>query len=331
MSKIKTFTQLNEQERSQIEVLLKAGKSKVEIACFLDRHISTIYRELNRNTPKRGIGAKAYNARRAQCKTISRHRQKPKLIRFTDNLKVQFARKITADKLSPELISGLYKQKNIAAVSTETIYKWIWECKHTNKKENRKYKSLCKHLKHNGRRRKRKNKYDNRGCIQHRISIEKRPQLINERKRIGDKEMDIVSGKNHRPGLLVLQDRKSRMSWLEKIESKSATYIENKINKMLRRCKHKVKSITTDNDLAFANHYLLDVDVYFTHPYSSFEKGSIENRIGVLRRFFPKKTNFSLVTKSEVKKVEQKLNNRPMKIFNFETPLEQYQKFAFIS
>jgi transposase, IS30 family len=331
MNKIKSFNQLSEQERSQIEVLLKSGKSKAEIAVLLGRHISTIYREINRNTPKRGRGAKVYVASNAQLKTQNRHKQKPKAIRFTDSVKADVYKQIKEDKLSPELIAGSAKQSNCFSVSHETIYKWIWQCKHGNKQKDRKYKQLCKHLKHYGRRRKRKNSHDNRGCIQQRISIEKRPKIVNERKRIGDKEMDIVLGKNRKPGLLMLHDRKARMTWLEKIESKSADYIEKKINKMIRRCKHKVTSITTDNDLAFANHHKLDVKVYFTHPYSSFEKGSVENRIGVLRRFFPKQTDFSLVTKEDVRTVEQKLNNRPMKKFNFQTPLQQYFKFAFIT
>ncbi len=330
MNKIKVFDQLSEQERSQIEVLLKAGTSKAEMAGLIGRHISTIYREINRNTPKRGRGAKVYKASSAQLKTENRHKQKPKAIRFTDDLKTTVYKQITEEKLSPELIAGSAKQNNRFCVSHETIYKWIWQSKHGNKQKDRKYKQLCKHLKHYGRRTKRKNSHDNRGCIQQRVSIEKRPGIINDRKRIGDKEMDIVLGKNRAPGLLVLHDRKTRMTWLEKIESKSADYIENKINKMMKRCKHKVTSITTDNDLAFAHHHKLNVKVYFTHPYSSFEKGSVENRIGVLRRFFPKKTDFNFVTKEEIKSAERKLNNRPMKKFNFQTPLQQYYKFAFI-
>lgn len=331
MNKAKTFNQLSEQERSQIEVLLKAGKSKAEIARLTGRHISTIYREVNRNTAKRGKDANVYKAVNAQLKAVTRHKQKPKSIRFTDELKCQVYRQITEDKLSPELIAGSMKQKKQECVSHETIYKWIWQLKHGNKRKDKQYKDLCKHLKHYGRRRKRKNKHNNRGCIQQRVSIEKRPKVIAERKRIGDKEMDIVLGKNHKPGLLVLHDRKTRMIWLEKIESKAADYIESKIKKLLKRCKHPVRSITTDNDLAFANHYKLGVKVYFTRPYSSFEKGSVENRIGVLRRFFPKKTDFTTVSKKEIEAVEEKLNKRPMKKFNFETPWQQYFKFAFIS
>ncbi len=331
MNKIRGFSQLNEVERHQIEVLLKAGKSKSMIAELLGRHISTIYRELNRNTGKRGIGAKVYNARTAQIKTEWRHKIKPKRLLFTDKQRDDFNKQIKEDKLSPELICGRYKRTGKTCVSHETVYKWIWECKHGNKGRNSKYKNLCKYLKHSGRRQKRRNKNNNRGCILGRVSIEKRPEVVNERKRLGDKEMDLVLGANHQPGLLVLQDRKTRMTWLEKIENKSANYIHKKINKVLRRCKHKIRSITTDNDLAFANHHKFNVKVYFTHPYSSFEKGSVENRIGVLRRFFGKKTDFKSVSSKQIRVVEQKLNNRPMKLFKFATPLEQYQKFAFIT
>lgn len=325
------FSQLSETERAKIEVLLQAGKSKRYIADKLGRHVSTIYRELSRNIPKRGIGAKVYQADKAELKAWIRHKTKPKHRRFSDKLKKKVSRLIQAQRLSPELIAGRMSLEGQDGVSHETIYQWIWKCKHGHRMENQPYKELHKHLKHYGRRRKRKNRKDNRGCLKHRISIEKRPKAASNRKRIGDKEMDIVLSKNRRPGLLVLQDRKTRFVRLEKLKGKSALYIEKKINRIMNRFEHGVKTITTDNDLAFANHYRLKVPVYFTHPYSSQEKGSVENRIGVLRRFFSKGTDFEKISTAEIRKVENLLNQRPMKIFNYETPSEQYFKFAFIT
>jgi IS30 family transposase len=327
----KNFSQLSEAERAIIEALLKAGHSKKYIAGELGRHISTIYRELSRNIPKRGIGAKRYNANRAGEKARQRHKTKPKFKRFTDELKQQISKLIREESLSPELIAGRRKLEGVNTVSHESIYRWIWECKHGNRRENRAYKELHKQLKHYGRRRKRKNRNENRGCLKYRVSIEKRPQAANKRKRIGDKEMDIVLGKNRKPGLLVIQDRKTRFIRLEKIQGKSATHIQKKINKAMKRFELGVKTITTDNDLAFDHHYKLAVPVYFTHPYSSHEKGSVENRIGVLRRFIPKGKDIDEIKTNEIRKIEARLNQRPMKIFNYETPSEQYYKFAFIS
>jgi IS30 family transposase len=245
-------------------------------------------------------------------------------------MKTQARTWLKEDKLSPELISAKGRKELGDFVSHETIYKWIWLGKHSHRRDLRKDKMLHRDLKHHGRRRKRGNNNESRSVIKERVSIEKRPKIINQRKRIGDKEADLVLGKNRRPGLLVLTDRKLRMNWLEKIESKEATYIEGKIRKMIRRCNHQVKSITFDNDLAFAQHYKLKKDLkiktYFTHPFTSQEKGTIENRIGVIRRFFPKGTDFTKVTAMEVREVENKINQRPMRMFKYASPQELYTK-----
>lgn len=332
MHKVKrSFSQLSETERVKIEVLLQEGKTKQQIADKLGRHVSSIYREVNRNTPKRSTGAKVYTALNAQRQTALRHKLKPKHCRFTSKMKRQVKLLMERERLSPELIVGSLKRKGEATVSVETIYSWIWRCKHGHKRADREYKELHRYLRHHGRRQKRRNKKDNWGCLQHRVSVEKRPKLINKRTRIGDKEMDIVLGSNHRPGLLILQDRKTRFTRIAKLNGKSAPYIEKKINQLMKRFEWGVRSITTDNDLAFAHHHRLGVPVYFTQPYSSYEKGSVENRIGVIRRFFPKKTDFEKISSREIRKVEQKLNQRPMKIFNYETPPEQYFKFSFIT
>lgn len=326
MRKVRTFSQMNKEERIKIETMLQAGYTQSKIAQLLNRSESTISRELGRNIPKRGIGAGQYNASKAQAKTTQRHKQKAKAEKLTDEIKLKIHKLIIENKLSPELISGRAKLENVKMVSHETIYKFIWRSKHGNKRCDKLYKTLHKSLKHYGRRRKRSNLYDNRGRIFNRISIAQRPEHINQRKRIGDSEMDIVLGQNRRPGVLIIQDRKSRKSWLKKIECKKASYINTKINSILNKAEKPIRSITTDNDLAFANHHLLNVNVYFTNPYSSQEKGSVENRIGQLRRFFPKRTNFERISESRINQVEHLLNNRPLKMFNYKTPNEVFFK-----
>ncbi|MFN8165446.1 MAG: IS30 family transposase [Bacteroidia bacterium] len=123
------------------------------------------------------------------------------------------------------------------------------------------------------------------------------------------------------------------MNWIEKITSKESNYIEKKLRKIIRRSTIKIKSITFDNDQAFAKHYKLRSDfgvkTYFTHPYTSQEKGTVENRIGVIRRFFPKRTDFKTVENKQVRKVEKSLNNRPLRLFNYASPNEQYEKWCY--
>lgn len=324
MCKVRTFSQMSFEERLKIKALLETGHSQKDIAQLLNRSASTISREFNRNIAKRGRGSGHYCAESAQRKTVQRHKNKPKAIKLTDELKCKIKKLIVHDRLSPELISGRAKLEKVEMVSHETIYKFIWTSKHGNKRSGKAYKTLHKFLKHYGRRRKRGNVYENRARILNRIPISQRPDHINLRKRFGHAEMDIVLGKNRKPGILIIQDRKSRKTWLKKIEHKNAKYINSKIKSILNRTEKPIRSITTDNDLAFANHHQLNIDVYFTNPYSSQEKGSVENRIGQLRRFFPKRTNFDEVSESQINKVEHLLNNRPLKMFNYKTPNEVY-------
>ena len=179
---------------------------------------------------------------------------------------------------------------------------------------------------HHNRRQKRKNSKQNKGCIKNRTSIEKRPKVVNERKRKGDYEVDLMMGSNHKPGLIVLTDRNTIETKLIKINTKKAKIIAKKIIKKMKG-EQKIHTLTFDNDLAFADHQeiakLLNVKTYFTRPYTSQDKGTVENRIGVIRRFFSKGTDMSKVHHSTIKSVERKLNNRPLRKFNYLTPLEK--------
>jgi len=220
-------------------------------------------------------------------------------------------------------------------VSHETIYKYIWKCKHSNKRKYKKDKDLHKSLRHHNRRQKRKNSKQNKGCIPERVSITKHPKIINERKRKGDLEVDLMMGSNHKPGLIVITDRKTIETKLIKITTKKAKVIAMKIIEKMKTEESKIHSLTFDNDLAFAQHQeiarLLNVKTYFTRPYTSQDKGTVENRIGVIRRFFPKGTDMSKVHHSTIKSVERKLNNRPLRKFNYLTPLEKKKSIRKIA
>jgi IS30 family transposase len=332
------YKQLGQEQRYVIDRLLRQGKRQKEIADVLGCDKSTISRELNRNTPKRGRGAKEYNPERAQVKTERRHREKNKRIKFTDDMRRQIVKKLAIEKLSPELITESGRQSNPDFISHETIYRWIWDMKHSHKREDQPYQLLYQDLKHGRRRRKRGNYHDNRGCIANRVSIEKRPVIVEKRKRIGDVEVDLMLGKNHQPGLLVITDRASLKTSLVKISTKASKPIARSIIRKMKPCEHWLKTMTYDNDLAFALHTTVNEELktksFFTHPYTSQEKGTVENRIGVLRRFFPKKTDFTQVTAKRVSEVEKMINERPVRKFNYQTPnavFLQKLKVALIS
>ncbi len=321
------YSQLTQEQRYKLEAYLEAGKNQTQIADLLGVNKSTISRELSRNVPKRGFGAKTYNAVNAQVKTDARHHDKPKHQTFSMELKYQMKLWMEEKRYSPELVSAQWKKEGIQGVSHESIYKYIWHCKHTNQRINVPFKSVYKNLKHGKRRRKRGNYKDTRGLIPNRVSIEKRPAIVNKRKRFGDTEVDLIMGKNHKSALLITVDRATLITTIDKLTGKNSEIITKKIILRMKRFPN-TKTMTFDNDQAFSQHEkiakALKIKTYFTRPYTSQDKGTIENRNGVIRLFFPKKTDFNNVETKEIRRVEKELNNRPVRKFGYLTPNEVF-------
>lgn len=332
----KNYTQLSLEQRYQIQAFLVAKKSKKFIAEKLGVHPSTISREIARNTAKRGRTALTYCAKNAHRKTIIRHTHKPKNIILNTDMKETIAEQLRNDKWSPEIINRVALLKGNPMVSHERIYQWIWDCKKGNKTKDRKYKRLYEYLRHGKRRRKRGKIKDSRGIIPNRVPIDKRPKIVEKRKRLGDLEVDLMIGKNHQGALLTIIDRATLFTCICKVENRESHTILKTGIKMLKKMPFDIKTITFDNDKAFSMHQEIGTSVkaktYFTRPYTSQDKGSVENRIGVIRRFFPKKTDLTFVNEQDVKIVEQNLNNRPVRKFNYLTPKQVLQqKIALIT
>jgi IS30 family transposase len=323
----KVYKQLTLEQRYKIEALIGAGKNQTEIANALGLNKSTISRELSRNIPKRGVGAKIYVAKKAQIKTNNRHSQKHKFTTFSLKLKEQMMAWMSQKRFSPECVSAQWAKLNIQGVSHECMYQFIWNCKHTNKRKNTKFKNAYKLLKHGKRRRKRGNYKDTRGLIPNRVSIENRPAIVEKRKRFGDVEVDLIMGKNHKSALLVTVERSTLHTTIDKLEGKNATVITNKIITRMKKLP-PIKTMTFDNDQAFTYHEKiakeLSIKTYFTRPYTSQDKGTIENRNGVIRLFLPKKTDFNLIDAKEIKRIEKEINNRPVRKFGYLSSNEVY-------
>lgn len=326
----KNYNHLSQEQRYQIEALLCAGAKQKEIAEIIGKSASTICRELKRNTPKRGRGALMYSARIAQRKTQNRHISKPKYIRFTPEQKELARDWLSTLKYSPELIHVEGKKTLGDFVSHETIYKWIWHCKQSHHRKDAGDQLLYKQLAHGKRRRKRGLRRDSRGLIPNRVSIEKRPVIVEKRERIGDFEIDLMMGKNHQGALIVMTDRSTLLTRLKKVEGKDSKEIKKGIVRKLYGLKHIIKTLTFDNDQAFSKHESigrnLNAQTYFTRPYTSQDKGTVENRIGLIRRFFPKKTDLTKVSMEEVADVERMINNRPVRKFKYKTPNQVFSK-----
>jgi IS30 family transposase len=323
----KKYNQLTLRQRYKIEAYIEAGNSQTQIALLLGVHKSTISRELKRNIPKRGVGAKIYNAIKAHSKTEVRHSAKAKYTSFTLELKQQMSEWMNKRRYSPELVSAQWKKNNIQGVSHECMYRFIWQCKHSNKRINKAFKELHKFLKHGKRRRKRGNYKDTRGLIPGRVSIEYRPAIVQKRERFGDVEVDLIMGKNHKSALLVIVDRATLLTTIDKLAGKNADTITHRIIARMAKLP-PLKTMTFDNDQAFTQHQIiakvLNVDTFFTRPYTSQDKGTIENRNGVIRQFFPKKTDFNSIDPIEVQRVECQMNNRPIRKFGYLTPNEVF-------
>jgi IS30 family transposase len=305
---------LTVEQRYKIETLLKEGFTQNEIANRIGRNKSVISRELKRNCDQR---SGKYFAELAEKKCSNRHKIKQKNIRFTSEIK-EFVENLLQEDYSPEQIVGYCRLNAQKCVSHETIYLHIWKDKKAGG-------NLYKHLRTKGKRyRKRGASKDKRGQIPDRIGIENRPKIVEEKVRIGDIEIDLVIGKNHKKALLTALDRASGKGKIALLDTKSAQEVEEKSVKILEELLPFLKTITSDNGKEFSMHKeitaKLGVDYFFARPYHSWERGANENFNGLIRQYFPKNYDFNLITESHIKYVENKLNNRPRKRFGFLTP-----------
>lgn len=227
----KIYKQLDLQDRYQIKALLDAGHCQTKIVQMIGVHKSTISREFSRNIAKRCPTANTYRPDLAQKKTDQRHGNKPKHKSFTDLLKKQATEWLEQEKLSPELISGRWRVQGTDGVSHEAIYQWIWAAKNSSDPQ---YGHLYKELKHGRRKRKRGNYNDNRGILCNRVSIQQRPSTVEDRSRLGDLEIDLMMGKAHKSALLVITDRATLLTGIEKVTSRKADSMSREILNKLR-------------------------------------------------------------------------------------------------
>ena len=202
-------------------------------------------------------------------------------------------------------------------VSHEWIYQHVLKNKLTGG-------SLFLHLRCKKKRKKRYGSNDRRGNIKDRISIDKRPGIVELRSRIGDWEADTIIGKAHKQAIVSLTERKSGLALVYKVDRRTKENTEVAIKKLLNSVSDKVHTITSDNGKEFGNHEKiakgLKCSFYFAHAYSSWERGTNENTNGLIRQYFPKNRDFRTITDKELIHAMKRLNNRPRKRFGYKTP-----------
>lgn len=314
----KKYHQLNQEQRYQIAALTKAGHSNGFIARQLNIHPATIGRELKRNATSKGN----YNPSLAHKFAWDRKVDKIKQPFFTAPMKAMVDEKLKQEQWSPEQIHGWCKSNGVAMVSHETIYQYIY----TDMKNGGK---LYTHLRtQHKRRKKRTNRKDKRGAIPNRISISKRPPIVDEKQRFGDWEIDLIEGANHTSFALTAVERKSQFALIVRADNKQADTIQTKIINALAPYKELVHTITSDNGKEFANHqYIakkLQTDYFFADPYSSWQRGLNEYTNKLFRQYLPKKSNLKTFETSFFVEIQHKLNNRPRKSLGFKSPLQVF-------
>lgn len=326
------YTHLTDRERDVIGQMHFSGCGVTAIAKELGRHKSTISRELIRNRCRVGSrrlvnwryfssGAIQLAKRRRACAKVSSARL------LDDRRLLKYVKQGLRRHWSPEQISGRirvdYPSDLTMRVSHETIYHWVRKDKRCGGGW---YLSLRQ-----GKRKRRK-KYGSslrRYRIQNQVSIEKRPQVANLRKRIGDWEGDTVEGKNHQGRILTLVDRKSRFTLSRKLKSKFSVEVIGAVEQVLKPLhKNQRMTLTLDNGTEFTHFSRIEsrlaTRVYFAHPYSSWERGTNENTNGLLRQYFPKHSNFLEISHQQLAAAVKQLNNRPRKCLNWRTPHEVF-------
>ena len=303
-----SYTQLTREQRYQIYSLKKTDVNQTQIAEIIGVHKSTISRELHRNQGQRG-----YRPKQAHEKALKRRNKAKKRIdqnewRLIDQkLKVEW---------SPEQISNKFGPLYGIQVSHEWIYQHVW----ADKKQGG---ELYKHLRRRKKYRKRSGNGDHRGIIPNKTSIEERPEEVETRERIGDWEADTIIGKGKKGAVVTLVDRKSRFLRMGLVERRTKEAVKDQIIHLLSSL--PVHTITCDNGKEFAAHEeiakALNADIYFAHPYASWERGTNENTNGLIRQYIPKGSDFTKLTKDDIAFIENRLNYRPRKCIEFDQPM----------
>lgn len=311
---------LSQQERYAIAIYQSQGMSRRRIAKELGRSHSTISREIKRNS----IAGQPYEAESAHQQAVERRSQSNRVGWKVDQQMIEEITKRLGWEYSPDLISGSCRSEGIAMVSTE----WIYEILYRDRLAAGELWRLT--LRKRPERKRRGSKRDTRGQIPDRVMISERPAVVASRSRIGDWESDTISGRRNRGGLVVAVERQSRYVRFQRVSKRTSQQTSKALVAMLSN--EEVRTITTDNGKEFAEHQAvsksLKVAIYFCDPYTPSQRGSCEHVNGMIRRYFPKGTDFESISEGELRRVEYLLNNRPRKLLGYCTPWEVYSRRA---
>jgi IS30 family transposase len=307
-----TFHQITIEQRYQIYGMLQTGATQATIARKLEVSHTSIGRELRRNQGKKGWRPGQANSLAKARKQGNSNAQKLRAEHW------EIIEKLLRQEYSPEQISGRLKVEERFSACPEIIYAHIYQDKSRGG-------DLYTYLRCQKQRKKRYGSgSEKRGALPGRVGIEERPTVVDSRSRLGDWEGDTVIGRKHKGSLVTLTERKSRYTLAEILPDRTALRVQESMTALLAHL--PCHTITVDNGKEFAGHQTiaakLQAQVYFAHPYSSWERGLNENTNGLLRQYFKKRSDFAAITPQDVKKALDRLNHRPRKVLGYRSPHE---------
>jgi IS30 family transposase len=306
-------------ERKRIGRFLEKKKSLRFIASTCGRSLSAVSDEIRVNSVNG-----TYDAKKAEAKArVRRQNSKLQCMKVAMNPVLKsFVTENILDDQSPEGISGRLKEvrHDVQYASTKAIYKFVWS-PHGRQIE--------KHLYSRSVHKKGGPKRDTPVSIDGRTMIDDRPKKVDSRGEFGHYEGDFIeSGKDGEGSLLVLVERKTRYPFLRYLEDRTTNNVNEAVKEMLGD--NPIESLTIDNDISFQKHRelskLIEAEIYFCHPQSPHEKGTVENRNKAIRRYVKKRCDLSKISKETFSFVEETLRNKYMKCLSFNTPREMFEK-----
>jgi transposase, IS30 family len=320
------YRHLSRVDRVKVMFLNMERLPVTEIARRLGRDKSTVWRELRRNVSPH---ATCYTDESAQLWAERRRSEASRRYRLKNESIRSYVRAKLKDGWSPELIAGRIELDHPGwTISHEAIYQYVYHLEEPERREHIKY--LCRshrRRRHRGTGGKRKSRIPNR------ISIADRPESVALRKQMGHWEGDSMVSSRNTTVLYTLVERRTRIVKLVRVRGhdgrRTAAAIISRLGPLPQRAR---RTLTMDNGFEHHRHEsiteAIDIRCYFCDPYAAWQRGTNENRNGLIRRYFPKGTDFARLTRAEIERVESVINNRPMKCLSYRTPLEAAARFV---
>ncbi len=322
------YTHFGVEEREKIQAGLWAKRSIRSIAEELCRSPSSVSREIRRNLPHERY---MYTPRLAHEKALKKRKLRGRTLRLKNRTIRSYVRQHLRLRWSPEQISGRMKKDIGETVSHEAIYQFIFAQYRIGSPDLRTHgEDLRWYLRCKRRRRVPKGQRKCQRVLKPMgISIDERPGVVNDRERVGDWEGDTVESKDHKPGINTLVERKTGLLFMTKIKAKTSVATVGAMAYRFRSVPERLKqTVTLDNGPENRDWQKIEemtkAKCFFAHPYHSWERGTNENTNGLIRDYFPKKTDFDMIPDETIRAVELEINSRPRKRLNWQSPLEAW-------